>query len=522
MEWVVLAAVALGPLLVAVALRLGRRPHIQGRHALLSPVTQQHLHLFQGGRLSESAIESAKARWRDILRRGDAGRADAAIQPGLQFAVQVQALTELGADAAGPILQRQLQRRLSDDPVEQSWYWIDLAHSLRYLNRDDSLPHLLRCPAVAADVPLAKFFAAETVCCPGFVDVLRRPASLLGQSALRLLHSALRGLRYGVPPQVVAEGKVGDALVKLWRNKPRRADPRVVRVFVEALRLVQRAGHAERALAERPDWADEYRRQIDEIETMADAVADYLADARADLLDDLCAADDATRGDYLAALDDLRADASLVVIPRMASWPADHREAGVRLLRHSTAAEVGAWLCSWVDVQVRPVRRSRSTLRAAAPARPSEPDTVPYAAVLYALRAFPETLTEELFLVALRDWDPTYRAAAAGSLGWWEPLAGNAVRAALGKARDDPNAEVRIAAEAALARLGERRALAWFRQSLIGDADAIRRVAAEGLSWLWPDLDRLADSEDFEAAQHAREALEQLREDVRGGVLAAR
>ena len=43
-------------------------------------------------------------------------------------------------------------------------------------------------------------------------------------------------------------------------------------------------------------------------------------------------------------------------------------------------------------------------------------------------------------------------------------------------------------------------------------------VAAEGLTWLWPDLDQLADADDAEVAHHAREALEQLREDALDGV----
>jgi hypothetical protein len=66
--------------------------------------------------------------------------------------------------------------------------------------------------------------------------------------------------------------------------------------------------------------------------------------------------------------------------------------------------------------------------------------------------------------------------------------------------------------------------LQYFRQTLIGETDteaavpeAVRRVAAEGLTWLWPELDRLADADDPEVSQTAREALEQLREDLTGG-----
>ncbi|HEY1375144.1 MAG TPA: hypothetical protein VGF55_00030, partial [Gemmataceae bacterium] len=97
-----------------------------------------------------------------------------------------------------------------------------------------------------------------------------------------------------------------------------------------------------------------------------------------------------------------------------------------------------------------------------------------------------------------------------------------AVRDVLRTGRDDGSGDVRLAAEAALARLGERRALQFFRQTLVGESDtpvpeAVRRVAAEGLTWLWPELDVLADADDPEVAHHAREAVEQLREELDGG-----
>jgi len=44
--------------------------------------------------------------------------------------------------------------------------------------------------------------------------------------------------------------------------------------------------------------------------------------------------------------------------------------------------------------------------------------------------------------------------------------------------------------------------------------EAIQAVAVEGLTLLWPDLDRLADAEDADVSQHAREALERLCEDM--------
>ena len=124
-----------------------------------------------------------------------------------------------------------------------------------------------------------------------------------------------------------------------------------------------------------------------------------------------------------------------------------------------------------------------------------------------------------MLVLASRDWDPTIRAAAVSSMGWWEPIHSVQLLASLQEARRDPSSEVRQTARAALARLGERQALQWFRQGLGSDDsqrmhETIQLVASESLTLLWPDLDRLADAEDPDVAHHAREALERLREEM--------
>jgi HEAT repeat protein len=124
-----------------------------------------------------------------------------------------------------------------------------------------------------------------------------------------------------------------------------------------------------------------------------------------------------------------------------------------------------------------------------------------------------------MLVLASRDWDPTIRAAAISSMGWWEPIHRAQLLASLQEARHDPSSDVRQTARAALARLGERQALQWFRQGLGSDDpqrmyETIQLVASESLTLLWPDLDHLADSEDPDVAHHAREALERLREEM--------
>jgi len=144
---------------------------------------------------------------------------------------------------------------------------------------------------------------------------------------------------------------------------------------------------------------------------------------------------------------------------------------------------------------------------------------MPFAAILRALRGHASQHTEAFLMLAAHDWDPTYRIAAVSSLGWWEPMQRNEVLLTLQESRRDPNPEVRQTARAALARLGERQALHAFRQTLTSEDpqrvhEAIQLVAAEAITLLWPDLDRLADADDPDVAHHAREALELLCEEM--------
>jgi hypothetical protein len=509
------------PMLTAAAFLLGR--HFHRRPALgeeLSAVTRQHIDLFQGGQLNQTQVDAAKDRFRELLERGELAAVEASLRPGTQFVVQVRALAELGTDAAGRILERQLQRRLTDDVMEQSWYWIDLASSLRALNRAQSLPHLLRCAEAAGDIPLGHFFAAETVCFLGFAGYLRQPDTPLGGAALRVLHRALEGLRYGVQPYMVTEARLGEAIERLWDNRPEGVHPLMVRVAVETLRLLRRAPHARSAVPEEVADREGFDLQMSRLSVLEPVLTDYLEEAPRALRATLPRARGQELKDTLQALIDLRAEAGSEVIDLLelpASCP--EAELAVELLTWSRDARVGLWLRSWVGRQVSPSRRAQWRRRPRAPRRPSVPPEVPYRAALRALRGHPSADTERFLLQAAGDWDPTYRAAALSSLGWWEPLRRAEVLAGLQTGRRDPSPEVRQAARAALARLGERQALQWFRQALTGEEsqrvhEAVQVVAGEGLTLLWPDLDRLADADDPDVAQHAREALERMAEDM--------
>jgi hypothetical protein len=519
MTAVVLMAVLL-PMAMAAAFLLGR--HLHRRQLLeedLSPVSRQHIDLFQGGQLNEAAVEAAKTRFRDLLERGEVETVEASLRAGMQYVVQVRALAELGTDAAGHILERQLQRRLTDDQIEQSWYWIDLATGLRSLNRSQSLPHLLRCAEEAGELPLGHFFAAETICFLGFAGYLRHNDTSLGRAALRVLHRALEGLHCGVQPVVVIEARLGEMIETLWDNRQEVIDPLAVRVFVETLRLLRRAPHAESLLAAEGAEQEAFAWQMSHLAALEPALEDYLQEAPGLLRDRLGWAPLKEQADVLLALADLRAEAAPVILPLLSIPAYPHAEVALEVLTWSSDPRVGPLLRQWVLDRVPVWKRARKRRRAYPPSRPSVPPEVPYRAILKALRGHPSPQTETFLLCAARDWDPTYRCAAVSSLGWWEPLQRTDVLAVLEETRRDPNPEVRQGARAALGRLGERQALQWFRQTLTCEDtlrvhEAIQTVAAENLTLLWPDLDRLADADDADVAHHAREALERLCEEM--------
>jgi hypothetical protein len=509
-------------LLVPALFLLARRHRQQYLRDGLSPISRQHIDLFQGGQLSEAAVESTKARFRELLERGEVEAVEASLRAGMQYVVQVRALAELGTDDAGRILERQLHRRLTDDQIEQAWYWIDLANGLRTLNRAQSLPHLLRCAEVAGDIPLGHFFAAETICFLGFTGYLRQTHTPLGRSALRVLHRALEGLRFGVPPNVVCEARVGELVENVWDSRQGEADPLAARVYLESLRLLQRAPHAASALAGEGSEQEAFDWQVSRLAALGPALSDYLGEVPGPLSARLAGATAAQQKDILQALADLRAEAGPAVLPLLAVPRYPHSDLALEVLTWSSHPRVGPALREWVLQRVPVVRRAQSRRRGSPPRRPSLPADMPYRAVLRALRGHPAPQTESLLLLAARDWDPTYRAAAVSSLGWWEPLHRAEVLLTLQDARRDSNPEVRHAARAALARLGERQALLWFRQTLTSEdpqrvSETIQAIAAEGLTLLWPDLDRLADSEDADVAHHAREALERMCEDLDRG-----
>ena len=513
MVYILLAAAT--PLLLLGAFLLGW--FLRRRHESLtgvSPVTYQHLELYRGGQLSEAAVESTKQRFSSWLERGDIARIEASMHAGTSYVVCVRALAEIGSEDACRILERQLRRRLTADQVEQAWYWIDLATSLRQLGREESLPSLIACAMEADDCPLIHYLAAEIVCFLGFSGYVQDTSSETGRSAIRILHRAFEGLRLGVSPHLVAEARLGEVVETVWDHRDPGVDPILVLLFSEVLRHHRRSEYLERLLVDDPADQEGFRLQMSRIAALTPHLEDYLEQAGPALLADLLTAPATTQGEILLAIDELRLDAGALLMKGLEEGALAYPELALLCLRWSRHPHAAEFLRTWRPSGHR--GRPRSTnLRT----EDRGSSTMGEEAVLLALRGHPGRLTERFLLNAALQGDSPCRIAAIRSLGWTEPTDRAAVIRFLRDARFDSCSEVRQAARAALARLGERQALQWYRQALHSEQpprvlEAIHAIAQEGITLLWPELDAMLDQDDPEIAYCARQALFQMSEEL--------
>src|SRR5258706_547457 len=266
----ILAVVALA--LAGKSLLARRRKSRARRSATASEVHRQHVYLFQGGHLSEATVESTRVAFEHLLDLGDVAQLEASLNPGTRFVAQVRALTEIGTESAGAILERQLRR--------------------------------------------------------------------------------------GVQPHVVALGRLGDLVETAWHCRREPIDSPAVRVFVEALRLVRRADHAERLFGQDESKRAEFRAQVDRMTDLSDVLIDYLDEAPEALLHAL-AVETRERADILRALIDLKTDTAAVVIPLLDAEAIDEPELAVASLAHSTEPGTGPWLCRRIAAEMKSGRRGR-------------------------------------------------------------------------------------------------------------------------------------------------------------------
>ena len=211
-------------LCAAVAGVLLRRPRRPAYSPYSVAVMQQHIYLFQGGRLSESELESAKAAFRRLLDRGEAGRIEAGFQAGTRFAVAVRPPGRDRHRRGRQHPRTTIEATFQPGPRRAILVPARSGPRLARLSRPESLPVLLQ-SFPTEEAPLRHYLAAEMVCFPGFDHYLAEPETAAGQAALRVLHQALLGLRSGVQPHVVIQGRLGEAIELVWEQRHRVIDP---------------------------------------------------------------------------------------------------------------------------------------------------------------------------------------------------------------------------------------------------------------------------------------------------------
>jgi hypothetical protein len=442
------------------------------------------------------------------------------VRPGHRCVEEVRRRCHFDFVGAMNFLEGQLNRRVSDNAHEQARYWIDLAEGLRGLNLHESLPALLRRADDALDLPLADGYAAEVSTFAAFAEYLHDPLTQEGQSALRILRVAMEGVRSGrVPAGVYADAAFGDAVRRLSENCPNEVNPRLVLAFIEALRHGRRSFHTWAAFRDDPVRRQTVRWQHAFLKDAEPILREYLHDIDADLTRLLEQTQGRGRCEILRALSELQADTDDIALTLLGDPAFDERCDAIRCLRWSKSPLAPTALCGIARHALTGERSARWLRRLGVGRKPVPAEEIREA--IRALRGHPSDEAERVLLHYAGRPEAAWREAAFQSLGWWEPARRGEVLHAIRSGRQDADANVRRASLAAGARLGECAALQMIRDTMARESqscvlDAIRLCASEGLSWLWPELDLLTESDDPAIAAEAWEAIERLREEFLG------
>src|SRR5947209_1187729 len=258
------------------------------------------------------------------------------VRPGHRCVEEVR--RRCGADFVGALnfLEGQLNRRVSDDPLEQARYWIDLAEGLRGLNLHESVPALLRRADDALDLPLGEAYAGELSSFAAFAEFLHDPLTCEGQAALRVLRVAMEGVRRGrIPAAVYSEAAFGDAVRRLSENCPDAVNPRLVLAFAEGLRHARRSFHTRPAFRDDPVRRQTVRWQHAFLKDAEPVMREYLHDIAGDLVRLLDETTGRARRETLTALTELHADTDDAALTLLGDPQFTDRAIALRCLRWS-------------------------------------------------------------------------------------------------------------------------------------------------------------------------------------------
>ena len=325
-------------------------------------------------------------------------------------------------------------------------------------------------------------------------------------------------MRFGVQPHVVAEARLGDMIEGLWECRPEPVSPLVVRVLIETMRFIRRAPNAVAFFGD--DYADReaFDWQVSRLLALEPAFREYLQDAPQGLLECVGEAQGQHLSDILRALDDLHADTGQALLP-LAQRGGEQQALAIEVMRWSRDPQAGRWLSTFANSSVPLVRRASHRPMPNPPRRPSLPAEIPYPRGVARAARTPVggggtgAAAGEL---RLGPDVPGRRIRQRGLVGT-NPRQANPHQLACRPSRSQsgcaPGGPCRRcsswrAGGLALVSPGHR------GRSAPGIFDAVQVIASEGLTLLWPDVDRLAESDNLELALHAREATERLAEEM--------
>ncbi len=446
----------------------------------------------------------------------------ARVRPGHRCMDEIRRRSHVDFGGALTYFEGQLHRRVSDSPLEQVRYWMDLAEGVRALNMPEAIPALLRRVDEALDLPTGEGFAVEVVTFPAFAEFLHDPLSREGQAGLRALRVVMEGIRLNrIPVGVYAEAAFGDAVRRLAENCPNATNPRLALVFIEAMRHCRQTYHTSPAFREDPVRRQTVRWQNAFMRDAEPVMREYLHDLGTDLVRMLPTANGRAIREILQAINELHIDSDEGVLTLLGEPDFPYRAEAVACLRWSRSAMAASLLCGMVSHATHG-GRSPKWLRRLGVGQ-ADCTSVDVEAGLAALRGHPGEEAEKVLLACVAHTDAAWRLSAMRSMGWWEPVRRAEVLGAIRAGKQDPQPAVRRAALAAAARLGECAALQTLREMLNREnlhqvQDAIQLCKTEGLSWMWPELDQLTETDNPHIVSEAWEAIERIREEFMGPI----
>ena len=511
MFWLVAATVSGLLLILWFAARFRRAA--DSSEPTVTPFSHQHFEIFQSEEIDPVHLESVQIGLGNRLEVESPEEIAGDLKTDTQFLFQTEALAQIGTEKAAETLVCALHRKLGEDSLEKAWVLYDLVRALKSLHHADAIEELLiQIVQMPRENPLAFYCAAEMVGFPGFwrhfsLDNTHPPTFKKTNHAWSVLLAAIEGFRFGVHSRLISDSHIGEILETLWSTLPNRYEPEFLLCLGEAFRLTKRANLLHRQIGDAED-AEPLDWQLSRIEALEELLNENQSEALHCLVQCVCGSDAGKRRTALAAIVRLRWDTGhhLARLLTMKPFPPDTD----LLFPALCLTKNRNWFPEVIKLLKRLAGKPPSTKRE------DEENASVLRHVLDLLRQFPGGHTEKILLLCAKSTDPAMRRAAVRNLGWWEPVDRTTVLGTLRKsAAMEKTGEVRLAAKAALARLGERKSLNSLRSLLFSEDIAkvhlgIHTVGNEGVSLLWPDLDQLMDSEDEEVSYHAWEATEKL------------